>query len=98
MPWLRRSPHGAQRDAGIPSRISLHSIRATCLLLLLFGSEPTRAADDLAVDLVNASVPTLCAEKDNVTLNLVSPTVRRFAVEATHPAYIGTITNDRAAP
>src|ERR1043166_5485540 len=121
MPCFRRSPHGAQRNAGIPSRISLpplrsalrrtsdppklaqrakagRSIRATCLLLLLFGSEPTRAADDLAVDLVNASVPTLCAEKDNVTLNLVSPTVRRFAVEATHPAYIGTITNDRAAP
>ncbi len=56
------------------------------------------ADDDLAVDVINASVPTLCAEKDNVTLNFVSPAARRFTVEAAHPAYIGTITNDRAAP
>ncbi|HML14667.1 MAG TPA: hypothetical protein VK456_15275, partial [Xanthobacteraceae bacterium] len=56
------------------------------------------AADDLAVDVVNASVPTLCAEKDNVTVNFISAAVRRFTVEAEHPAYIGTISNDRAAP
>jgi hypothetical protein len=67
-------------------------------LFLLFASQPALAADDLAVDVVNASVPTLCAEKDNVTLNLVSPAVRRFTVEAAHPAYIGSIANDRAAP
>src|SRR5262249_37481438 len=73
-------------------------IRATCLFLLLLGSQPALAADDLAVDVVNASTPTLCAEKDNVTLNLVSPTVRRFTVEAVHPTYIGSISNDRAAP
>src|ERR1700758_3048925 len=73
-------------------------MRAICLLLLLVSAQPAQAADDLAVDVVNASVPTLCAEKDNVTLDLLSPTVRRFTVEATHPAYIGTITNDRAAP
>jgi hypothetical protein len=96
--WTRRSPHGAQRNAGIPSRITLRSIRATRLFLLLLVSGPVSAADDLAVDVVNASTPTLCAEKDNVTVNLVSPAVRQFTVEATHPAYIGTITNDRAAP
>jgi hypothetical protein len=66
-----------------------------CLFILV---APAVAADDLAVDVVNASTPTLCAEKDNVTLNLVSTSVRRFTVEAAHPAYIGTITNDRAAP
>ena len=66
--------------------------------VLLFFIASAFAADDLAVDVLNASVPTLCAEKDNVTLNLVSPAVRRFTVEAAHPAYIGTITNDRAAP
>jgi hypothetical protein len=71
---------------------------AASLFLLLLGGPPAGAADDLAVDVVNASVPTLCAEKDNVTLNLLSSTVRRFTVEAAHPAYIGTITNDRAAP
>jgi hypothetical protein len=56
------------------------------------------AADDLAVDVVNASEPTLCAEKDNVYLKLMSPQVRRFVIEAEHPAYMGTIVVDRAAP
>jgi hypothetical protein len=55
-------------------------------------------ADDLAVDVVNASEPTLCAEKDNVYLKLVSGAARRFAVEAVHPAYMGTIVVDRYAP
>ena len=76
----------------------------TGLLLLgvfalpLYSSIPTLAADDIAVDVVNASVPTLCAEKDNVSLNFVSAAVRRFTVAAEHPAYIGTLTADRAAP
>jgi hypothetical protein len=64
----------------------------------LLITAPAFAADDLAVDVVNASEPTLCAEKDNVSLNLVSGAVRRFTVTATHPAYIGTVTVDRAAP
>ena len=71
---------------------------ATALLLFLLIAAPALAADDVAVDVVNASVPTLCAEKDNVSLNLVSGAVRRFTVEAVHPAYIGAVTADRAAP
>ncbi len=55
------------------------------------------AADDLAVDVVNASEPTLCAETDNVYLKLMSPDVRRFTIEAVHPNYIGTIVTDRSA-
>jgi hypothetical protein len=47
---------------------------------------------------VNASEPTLCAETDNVYVKLVSPSVRRFAVEAVHPAYSRTIVVDRSAP
>jgi hypothetical protein len=58
---------------------------------------PALAADDLAVDVVNASEPTLCAEKDNVYLKLISPEVRRFRIEAVHPNYIGTIVVDRSA-
>ena len=57
-----------------------------------------QAADALAVDVVNASEPTLCAEKDNVYLKLQSAEARRFTVEAVHPAYIGTIVVDRWAP
>ncbi len=48
----------------------------------------------LAVEVTNASEPVLCAEKDNVTLNLASKDVRRFRIEAAHPAYIGTIQRD----
>ena len=47
---------------------------------------------------VNASEPTLCAEKDNVYLKLQSGEARRFTVEAVHPAYMGTIVVDRWAP
>ena len=43
------------------------------------------AADDLAVDVQNASTPTLCAETDNVYVKLTSPEVRRFTIEAVHP-------------
>src|SRR3954467_2903796 len=55
------------------------------------------AADDLAVDVQNASTPTLCAETDNVYLKLTSPEVRRFTIEAVHPNYIGSIVGDRSA-
>ncbi len=66
--------------------------------LLLALPSAAQAADALAVDVTNGSEPTLCAEKDNVYLKLQSPAVRRFTIEATHPAYIGTILVDRAAP
>jgi hypothetical protein len=51
-------------------------------------------AKQIAVEVANASEPVLCAEKDNVTVNLVSKEVRRFRIEAAHPAYIGTLHRD----
>ena len=66
--------------------------------LVLIGAAPARAADALAIDVVNASEPTLCAEKDNVYLKLQSGEARHFTVEAVHPAYMGTIVKDRWAP
>jgi hypothetical protein len=56
------------------------------------------ADDKLAVEMINASEPTLCAEKDNVYLKLQSNEARRFTIEAVHPAYAGTILIDRWAP
>jgi hypothetical protein len=53
-----------------------------------------RSAEPLAVEVTNASEPVLCAEKDNVTVNLASKEVRRFQIEAAHPAYIGTLQRD----
>ncbi len=84
MRWL--DPHGVT-----PAVIAL-------TLLVCAAPSAMQAADDLAVDVVNASEPTLCAEKDNVYLKLVSPDVRRFTIVAEHPAYMGTIVVDRYAP
>jgi hypothetical protein len=67
-------------------------------LAALAGTHCASAADALAVEVVNASTSTLCAETDNVYLKLTSPAVRRFTIEATHPAYAGTIVADRTAP
>ena len=67
------------------------------LAVALLGATAAHAADELAVDVVNASEPILCAEKDNVYLKLISPQVRRFTIEAVHPNYIGTIVADRSA-
>jgi len=72
--------------------------RELLLVLMLLGAPHARAADPLAVDVINASGPTQCAEKDNVYLKLQSAEVRRFTIEAAHPAYVGTIVKDRWAP
>jgi hypothetical protein len=67
-----------------------------CVSALLLATVAL-AADDLAVDVQNASEPTLCAEKDNVYLKLTSPELRNFKIEAVHPNYIGTVVVDRSA-
>ena len=65
------------------------------LLSLLLALVPFAAsAADLAVEVTNASEPVLCAEKDNVTINLASNEVRRFRIEAVHPAYAGALSDD----
>jgi hypothetical protein len=75
-------------------------LKAAIAACLLLAATPAAAqtADALAVDVVNGSEPTLCAEKDNVYLKLHSEEARRFTVEAVHPAYIGSIVVDRWAP
>jgi hypothetical protein len=55
-------------------------------------AQPDRKA--IAVEVTGASEPVLCAEKDNVTVNLTSREVRRFTIEAVHPAYAGTMQRD----
>jgi uncharacterized membrane protein len=53
-----------------------------------------QSAKETAIEVTNASEPVLCAEKDNVTINLASKDVRRFSIEAVHPAYMGTMQRD----
>ncbi|AVO47338.1 hypothetical protein [Phreatobacter cathodiphilus] len=59
---------------------------------------PAALAAPASVRIANESVPTLCAEEDNVDLRLHGSAVRRFRVEALHPAAIGTIVSDITAP
>jgi hypothetical protein len=75
-------------------------MRLTAALLACFVSFSAAAAslDGLAVEVTNTSEPVLCAEKDNVTLNLASAEVKSFRIEAAHPAYIGALREDRFAP
>jgi hypothetical protein len=72
--------------------------RELMLLLVLLAAPSARAADALAVEVMNASEPTLCAEKDNVYLKLQSAEAKRFTIEAAHPAYVGSIVKDQWAP
>jgi hypothetical protein len=75
--------------------------RRQCLLLAaatLALPRAVRATAPLAVEAVNASVPTLCAETDNVYFQFLSAEVRRFKIVAEHPSYAGTIVADRSAP
>ena len=67
--------------------------------LFLLAARPALAqAPDLAVRLLNKNTGDLCAEKDNIDLEFVSPAVRRFRIQAVHPAFINTIVSDRWAP
>jgi hypothetical protein len=75
---------------------------AVCLLsVAAMWVGPCLAAEtkkDVAVEVTGASEPVRCAEKDNVTINFASKDVRRFSIEATHPAYLGTLQRDSFDP
>jgi len=75
------------------SRVMTTVVVAALSLLVVSSAV---AAGDLAVDVQNASEPILCAEKDNIYLQLISADVRRFTIEAVHPNYIGTLVVDRS--
>jgi len=98
--WAEASRHAAASPLarGISGASGQDFTKAiTLAAVLLLGCIAAFAADELAVDALNASVPTLCAERDNVTIELASANVRGFGIEAVHPAYIGALANDRAA-
>jgi len=67
---------------------------AAFITILACIAGPAIAAGDIAVEVKNESEPVLCAEKDNVTIKAISPEVRRFQIEAAHPAYISGLVRD----
>ncbi|MBV8764846.1 MAG: hypothetical protein JO137_04210 [Hyphomicrobiales bacterium] len=72
--------------------IACGALAGLCARATALAAE-TRPAP-LAVDVTNASEAESCAEKDNVTVTFASPRLRRFRIEAVHPAYIGAVTGD----
>ncbi len=68
-----------------------------CATSALLAALPAQSAP-LGVEVTNTSLPTLCAETDNVALSFASPQALRFRIQAVHPAYAGTLAVDRMAP
>jgi hypothetical protein len=81
-----------------PLRSCHLAVHLLTLLIFALGLHVAARAESLAVEVTNASEPVLCAEKDNVTLNFASPEVRKFRIEAVHPAYVGALREDRFQP
>jgi hypothetical protein len=69
-----------------------------CLASPAFAAGSGDLVNEMAVNVVNKSTPELCAERDNVELDFISPGVRHMEVQAVHPATIGMINTDRWAP
>lgn len=68
------------------------------LALLAVGGRGPVLAEPVAVDFVNASRPTRCAEEDNVYVKVTGAGVTSFRISAEHPPYIGAIRKDSTAP
>ncbi|MFV0298180.1 MAG: hypothetical protein ACK5JT_18910 [Hyphomicrobiaceae bacterium] len=79
-------------------RLTFAAALGQLLLASAAGAAGAGPSTPMAVDVVNGSEPVLCAEKDNVSLSFSSPDVRRFRIEAAHPAYIGTLQRDSFEP
>jgi hypothetical protein len=72
--------------------------RAALVVLLLLAEAGSSGAAPAAVDFVNASRATHCAEEDNVYVKVQGPRITAFRIRAEHPPYIGTVTADSTAP
>src|SRR5215471_3982995 len=72
-------------------------MRLLCALILMLLAIREAAAGE-AVLVENASRSTRCAEEDNVYVKFVARGIRRLTIEATHPAYLAAMGEDRMAP
>lgn len=90
-----RAPRARLPLARLP--LALGALAPVTLALCTLLAMPA-AAEPVGVTVRNQSVSATCAETDNVTLMLVSDTVRRFRISAHHPAYAGMLMVDRTAP
>jgi hypothetical protein len=100
--WGRRGrdwsyPFSSHVPLGRCGMLAAFVVGTACLTSGFFAMVSNgRAAslDGAAIEVVNASQPALCAESDNVTINLTSNEVKQFRIEAAHPAYLATLKSD----
>jgi hypothetical protein len=72
--------------------------RAALLAWLFLAGHGWVAAAPVAVDFVNASRATRCAEEDNVYVKVQAAGIASFRISAEHPPYIAAIRKDSTAP
>ena len=72
--------------------------RAALAFLLCLASVAVDAHAAVAVDFVNASKPTRCAEEDNVYVKVLGAGITAFRIRAEHPPYIAAVEKDSTAP
>jgi hypothetical protein len=80
--------------ASIRTMLAAGMLLATAAVWSAPGLHAQPGKTAIAVEVTGTSEPVLCAEKDNVTVNLASKEVRRFTIEAVHPAYLGALQRD----
>lgn len=71
---------------------------AFALLVCVAGLAAHGAGAADAVDFINASRATRCAEEDNVYVKVLGAGVTSFRVSAEHPPYIAAVLKDSTAP
>ncbi|WP_454915488.1 hypothetical protein [Xanthobacter sediminis] len=64
----------------------------------LTGPAMAQAPQPLGITVRNQSVAPSCNGPENVALTFISPDVRRFRIEARHPAYVHAMVADRSVP
>ena len=77
-----------------PVRWLATQVGAVLVLAVSVSAVLAASPNGLAVEVIGASEPVLCAEKDNVTVTFASSLARSFRIEAAHPAYIGMLQKD----
>src|SRR5258707_2193817 len=90
------------RETSMPGFTASAERLGAALLLLLAACGPAAAqaasGEPVAVEMVNASRPTRCAEEDNVYVKLIGADITGFRLTVQHPSYIGSIAKDSTAP
>jgi len=79
-------------------RLPAARLLAPMLLVPLLAAAPPARAQPVAVEFVDASTPTRCAEEDNVYVRLLGEGIRRFRIVATPPPYTPLLTENLRDP